>query len=317
LAQLAERLKIRYGLPMIDVVPLRYGTIFKKAFSDPETFSAFARDILELDLTFTHVVQEQAFHPPVGKVDVRYDLYAEDTEHRAIVELQHVREDDMFDRFHYYHLIAQIEQVRTGHAYTIDKTVYTIVVLTRLPNDKSLRFDVASQTCDLVTHQGRKLGLFDHRMVFINPRAISPTTPKHLRLWLEFLEDSLDSKIDEKRYTEPHFQRILKTIQTDNLTPNELYLLKEETSWENARQQAKGEGFLEGVAKGDAKGEAKTLRLLITDLCELLEVAILPEQSAWLASATKNQLEQVRSSLKQTRCWPDPLPEPLAVDEPS
>ncbi|MEZ4314185.1 MAG: hypothetical protein R3F14_39700 [Polyangiaceae bacterium] len=109
--------------------------------------------------------QEKAFSPPVGKVDVRFDLYGEDVEHRVIVELQHVREQDAFSRFHYYHLIAQIQQVASSKDYAIGRTVYTIVVLTRLPNEERLRFDMASQSSDLVTHDGRALGLFQHRIV--------------------------------------------------------------------------------------------------------------------------------------------------------
>lgn len=144
-------------------MPLRYGTAFKKAFSDPEVLSGFVRDVLGVDLHFAKVEQEKAFSPPIGKIDVRFDLYAEDTEHRAIVELQHVRTAVAFPRFHYYHLIAQIEQVTSSRDYTIGKTVYTIVVLTRLPSEEHLRFDVASQSSDLITQDGKPLGVFRHR----------------------------------------------------------------------------------------------------------------------------------------------------------
>ncbi|MEZ4309240.1 MAG: hypothetical protein R3F14_14480 [Polyangiaceae bacterium] len=106
-------------------------------------------------------------------MDVRFDLYGEDEENRVIVELQHVREQDAFSRFHYYHLISQIQQVASSKDYSINRTVYTIVVLTRLPNEGHLRFDMASQSSDLVTHDGRPLGLFHHPIVFVNPRAAS------------------------------------------------------------------------------------------------------------------------------------------------
>ncbi len=35
---------------MKHVAPLRYDVIFKKAFSQPEIFKAFAKDFLEIDL---------------------------------------------------------------------------------------------------------------------------------------------------------------------------------------------------------------------------------------------------------------------------
>jgi hypothetical protein len=70
-------------------MPLRYGTPFRKAFSDPEVFSAFVRDVIGVEFEFTRIEQEKGFPAPVGKVDIRFDLYGEDLEHRAIVELHH------------------------------------------------------------------------------------------------------------------------------------------------------------------------------------------------------------------------------------
>ena len=120
-----------------------------------------------------------------------------------------MREVDMFGRFNYYHLVAQLEQIKSHKNYNPARTVYTIVILTRLPDDEHLRFDVASQSSDLVTHDGRALGLFKHRIVFVNPRAIRPATPTPLRHWLELIEDSLDERIDENAYPHPIFRRII------------------------------------------------------------------------------------------------------------
>lgn len=44
---------------MLRVIPLRHGIACKKAFTDPEVFSAFAHDILGVELTFTRVEQER------------------------------------------------------------------------------------------------------------------------------------------------------------------------------------------------------------------------------------------------------------------
>jgi len=222
----------------MEVVPLRYGTAFKKAFSDPEVFSAFVRDVIGVELHFTHIEQEKAFLAPVGRVDIRFDLFGEDASHRAIVELQHVRESDAFSRFHYYHLIAQIEQVTSSKSYHAARTVYTIVILTRLPEDEHLRFDLASQTSDLVTHDGRALGLFQHRIVFVNPRAIQPTTPKALRQWLLLFEDSLDSSINEAAYPDPMHRRVIEAIEMKHLSPKDMYWYKEEAIWEETKSEA-------------------------------------------------------------------------------
>lgn len=297
---------------MIGVVPLRYGTAFKKAFSDPEVFSAFAGDILGVPLRFWKVEQEKAFSPPVGKVDVRFDLYGEDIEHRVIVELQHVREQDMFSRFHYYHLIAQIQQIASSKSYTVGRTVYTIVVLTRLPNEERLRFDMASQSSDLVTHDGRALGLFHHRIVFVNSRAVSPSTPPAVRAWLELFEDSLDQQIDESAFPEPVFRKVIDILQESHLSPQDLYRLKEEASWEDSKNEsfregeAKGEarGKAEGKAEGLVEGRAAGLRQAILDLCEILGIALGPERTAHLESLGAGELDALRDAIKRAKAWP-------------
>ena len=58
------------------VASLRYGVIFKKAFSQPEIFTAFAQDILGITLEIDHVETEKSFVEPVGKVDLRAILTA-------------------------------------------------------------------------------------------------------------------------------------------------------------------------------------------------------------------------------------------------
>jgi hypothetical protein len=97
---------------MRKVIPLRYGTAFKKAFRKPHIYSAFVRDILDIEFEAKEVFEEYAFHPPVGRVNIRYDLFAEDPARRVVVEMQHIRDDETLDRFLYYHLIGQVEQVQ-------------------------------------------------------------------------------------------------------------------------------------------------------------------------------------------------------------
>ncbi len=313
----ASRPPTSYTRGVIDVVPLRYGTAFKKAFSDPEVFSAFVRDVLGVDLEFTCVEQEKAFLPPVGKVDVRFDLFGEDLKHRAIVELQHVREDDAFSRFHHYHLVAQIEQVTSSKQYNVDRTVYTIVVLTRLPDDEHLRFDLASQSSDIITHDGRPLGLFKHRIVFVNPRALASTTPAALRSWLELIEDSLDSHIDESAYPNPLFQKVIHAIETNRMSPQEMYRMKEEAIWENSkaeseqkglkkgRNEGRNEGRDEGLKEGLDKGLKEGLQKGILDICDLLGITLDEPRKVHLDGLDVETLDSLRAQIKQLKRWPD------------
>ena len=86
---------------MIEVIPLKYGTVFKRVFSNPEVFTRFAQDILGITLNIDQVHIEYEYPEPIGFVRSRYDLFAEDEEQRVIVEIQHVKEEDFFNRFLY------------------------------------------------------------------------------------------------------------------------------------------------------------------------------------------------------------------------
>jgi hypothetical protein len=88
---------------MKEVASLRYGVIFKKAFSRPNIFKAFVKDFLGLDLEIDQVETEKSFAPAIGAVDSRFDLFAEDKKNRIIVDIQHARLGDHYDRFLHYH----------------------------------------------------------------------------------------------------------------------------------------------------------------------------------------------------------------------
>jgi hypothetical protein len=73
---------------------------------------------------------KKSFDPPIGNVDSRFDLFAEDKENRIIVDIQHVRYADHYDRFLHYHCAALLEQVVSSQDYRPGLKVFTIVVLT-------------------------------------------------------------------------------------------------------------------------------------------------------------------------------------------
>lgn len=240
---------------MLKVVPLRYGPPFKKAFSDHEVFSRFAGDILGTPIHVERVHQEYRFPEAVGAVNVTFDLFAEDAEHRLIIELQHVREDDFFDRFLHYHAVGIIEQAPSHAAYRPERTVYTIVVLTKTPREKHLRFSVAVSDFGPVNEQGERLLVYAHRLVFVNPKIINDKTPKAARAWMELIADSLDGEVEEARYTDPLMTRVLANIRSGTLTPEELEQVKEEAAWEQTKHDARLEGELEGKRKGRLEGK--------------------------------------------------------------
>jgi hypothetical protein len=255
---------------MLQVVPLRYGTVFRKAFGDSEVFSQFASDVLDVPVEVTTVHQEYRYPGAVGPVDVQYDLFAEDEKHRVIVEVQHIRERDFFDRFLHYHLVGIVEQPVKRTGYLVGRTVYTVVVLTTEPRDKDVRFSMAVSDLDPVTEQGAHLGVYRHRLVFLNPKVVNDKTPPGVRRWMELIADSLDGQVDEASYADPLMKRVLRAIRDRELTPRELALVIDETAWEDTKRDAAHEGHREGVREG----MLRNAREVLVSLCRAARLAL-------------------------------------------
>ncbi len=241
---------------MVQVAPLRYDTAFKKAFSQPAVFCGFASDVLGVEIHIEKVHQGYRYLKPVGQVDIEYDLFAEDEEARIVVEIQHVKERDFFDRFLYYHLISLVEQVKSSRDYQINQTVYTIVVLTSPSLDTGIDCSVLMGDISFVNEFRRKVDVYPHQLVFLVPRMVNEETPPGIKAWLELIADSLDDRMDETRYPSPIFQQVIEAIELDNLSPVERRNLKDEVVWEDALR----EDFERGRQKGLKEGQAEGLR---------------------------------------------------------
>ena len=74
---------------MKQVASLQYGVIFKKAFSQPDIFTAFVKAVLGIQFSCDKVETEKSFRPSIGNVDSRFDLFAQDEKNRVIVDIQH------------------------------------------------------------------------------------------------------------------------------------------------------------------------------------------------------------------------------------
>jgi len=243
---------------MIEVVPLKYGPMFKQAFSDPEIFSSFVADVLGITIKVDQVRTEYEYPKPVGFVRSRYDLFAEDREKRLVVEIQQLKEDDFFDRFLYYHIISMAEQVGGYREYEFERTVYTIVVLTSVPQDGSVNFSCAISDFSPIDEFGRHVPIYGHRLVFLVPRLANEHTPPNIRRWLDFIADSLDGKMEESKYIDyPSHQRLLRQIRTETITPDTLAKIKDEAAWEKTKARLKREGLVEGKEEGKAEGLIK------------------------------------------------------------
>ena len=280
---------------MIEVIPLKYGVTFKRIFGKPEVFRQFATAVLGIPIMTENVHTEYEYPKPVGFVRSRYDLFAEDTEKRVIVEIQQAKEGDFFDRFFYYHLISLVEQVQGFKEYNFEHAVYTIVVLTSVPRDGSVTFSYAISSCNPIDEHGQVVAVYPHRLVFLVPRLANADTPPEIRRWLAFIEDSLDGKMDETSYPEDPFRSMLEDMRYTSISPDELAAIKDEAAWEMtkanfaAEERARGEakGKAEGLAEGQLKGQIALLRRQLTRKFGELPDWVEPK----LAQASATELE--------------------------
>ncbi|WP_062154218.1 PD-(D/E)XK nuclease family transposase [Beggiatoa leptomitoformis] len=175
------------------------------------------KDVIDIDINIDKVHTEYEYPTQIGFVKSKYDLFAEDIEKRIIVEIQHIKEEDFFDRFLYYHLISLVEQIGTYQKYQFEKTVYTIVVLTSLPRDKSVQFSCAVSDMSPIDEHGKKHNIYPHRLIFLCPRLVNEDTPVNVKTWLELIEDSLDGKLEENKFTAQKFKDILNAIHQQRI----------------------------------------------------------------------------------------------------
>jgi predicted transposase/invertase (TIGR01784 family) len=225
------------------VASLRYGVIFKKAFSQPDIFKAFVKDFLGIELNIDKVEMEKSFPIPIGNVDTRFDLFAEDKQNRVIVDIQHVRYGDHYDRFLHYHCAALLEQIASSKDYRPHLKVFTIVVLTS--GDRH-QVDLAVIDFDPKTFDGKPLNEIPHKVLYVCPKYVTKDTPEPYREWLLAIADSLDEEVDETAYQRPEIQQIFNLIARDLVSPQERARMKDEYNEEQAKREAKEEGFKEG-----------------------------------------------------------------------
>lgn len=210
---------------MKQVASLKYGVIFKKAFSQPDIFTAFVQDVLGVHVEIDRVETEKSFKPIVGYVDSRFDLFAQDDKNRIIVDIQHVQNDDHYDRFLHYHCVALLEQIANAKSYRPGLKVFTIVVLTS--GDRHQK-DVLTIDFDSKDLHGNGIHEIPHKVVYLSPKYVNDNTPAAYKEWLDAIQDTLDEEVDESHYHNTIIQKIFTVIEKDGITPTERYEMFEE-----------------------------------------------------------------------------------------
>jgi predicted transposase/invertase (TIGR01784 family) len=235
------------------VAPLRYDVIFKKAFRQPVLFKALVKDLLHIDnFEIDEVENDKAFYPPIGNVNFKFEIEAEDKKNRIVVEMQHAHYSDTYERFMYYQLCAMIESIASSKNYSFPVTVNTVVFFTkkRTPSPNSGLLELDFQARD--TYDGRVIekvfGKRKHRLLFVyvndfNDAYSSPESAK----WMEAFYDTLDSEVSPENYKNPHIGEMFEIIKEDNITPDERAQMKEEYNLEEGEKTALEKGREEGL----------------------------------------------------------------------
>ncbi len=232
---------------MKQVASLKYGVMFKKAFSKPEIFTAFVQDVLGITLEIERVETEKSFNPVIGRVNSHFDLFAEDVKNRVIVDIQHERHEDHYDRFLHYHCAALLEQITSSQNYRPELQVFTIVVLTSGDKHKT---DVATIDFDPKNLKGKPLGEISHKVIYLCPKYVNDDTPKAYREWLEAIDDTLDELVDENHYHNAVIQQVFASIEKDGITPDERAVMIDEYNDRTLREKERKESHEEGVKQG-------------------------------------------------------------------
>ncbi len=212
---------------MKHVASLQYDVIFKKAFGDPATFTAFVKDFTGVNIEITKVETEKSFRPAIGPADSHFDLFAEDTKNRIVVDIQHDRLTDHYDRFLYYHCAAMLELTARSETYRSQIRVYTLVVLTS--GDKH-QTDIATIDFDPKDLKGNPLKEIFHKIIYICPKYVTAETPAAYREWLQAIDDTLDEEVDETQYTNPAIRKVFDCIEESRVTPQDRAKMKDEAA---------------------------------------------------------------------------------------
>ena len=170
-----------------------------------------------------------------------------DRKNRAVVDIQHVRYPDHYNRFLHYHCAAILQQAASAENYRPNMRVFTIVILTSGDRHK---VDVARINFDPKDLQGRGLNEIPYQILYLCPPYVTATTPEPYREWLRAIQDSQTGEVDETSYHKPVFQEVFQTIKQDLISPAERFRMKDEYGYEEIKQEKFQEGFKEGEMSG-------------------------------------------------------------------
>ena len=238
------------------LAPLDNETIFKQAFTDKTVFKSFVKDIVGIEIEVDKIETEKRFEPKIGNIDFAYDIFAESTDHRVIVEIQRVDYDYNLDRFLHYHMMAIAELQRSAKDYNIEQKIFTIVVLTapyRI-DDKTrrpIKNEVLISSADPRNLQDKVVPIYGHKLIYLNHHYRNENTPANYRDWMDLFYESIHHP-DDYHVNLGHqgIKKAVELIDYDKLSPENRHLMKIAEQRKVVRtmdeEKAKKEGREEG-----------------------------------------------------------------------
>jgi PD-(D/E)XK nuclease family transposase len=215
--------------------------VFKKAFTDKIVLQYFVKAVLGIDVQIGKIETEKRFDPKIGNIDFELDIYAESVDKRICIELQKVQYDYTFDRFLHYFVMLIAGQQMTSKDYTIDQTVYQILVMT-LPytlkdlNGRTLTDEML--VTNFVTRNPEKVErlLYKHTFVTLNPNHRNPSTPQAVKDWMDLIYESIHNpKTPNLNLQNAGVKRAAELIEVTRLTPKQLAAKKSIEQARNAK----------------------------------------------------------------------------------
>ncbi|TAF58866.1 MAG: hypothetical protein EAZ58_14170, partial [Flavobacterium sp.] len=119
------------------------------------------------------------------------------------------------------------EQQKSSKEYSIERTVYVIVVLTAPykiseRNGKPILDEVLLLKLNPQTLQGQIRDLYGHQFVCLNPNHPNEETPKQIRDWLDLIYQSIHNPERPVLNIENEgIRKAVELISFENLTPTE------------------------------------------------------------------------------------------------
>jgi predicted transposase/invertase (TIGR01784 family) len=246
------------------LAPIDNETIFKQAFTDKTVFKSFVKDILDIEIEVDKIETEKKFGPKVGHIDFAYDIFAESTDHRVVIEIQRVDYDYNLDRFLHYHMMAIAELQRRAKDYRIDQTVFTIIVLTApykidAKTNIPIKDEVMISSADPRNLQDKVVPIYGHKLIYLNHHYRNENTPANYLDWLDFFYESIHHPDDyHVNLNHKGIKKAVELIDYDRLSPETRHKMKiaeqrkvvRNLDEEKARKEGREEGREEGKEEG-------------------------------------------------------------------